>query len=231
MTAHAEHPGEHHARVRIGRAEHPLAAVLVVARAIACEHFAVAPEVALDLPRDALREHNLRDPLLIAELPLSAIRVAARIEVRRSPEVVLRLRRVGDAPADAREPEHTDRLALVGVTQEVELAALEEQVVRVDAARRDLVALHRVVVEGDRLVAEDRGLDLRESRRELLPSGRCCDAERDRGLAGRLQWARPAPRDLLQREPQRLGVGELPVEELQRGLERRELLVRELDRR
>ena len=53
-------------------------------------------------------------------------------------------------------------VALVGVAQEVELAAAEEQVVGVDDARAELVPLHRVVVEGDRLVAEDRRLDLRQ---------------------------------------------------------------------
>ena len=47
---------------------------------------------------------------------------------------------------------------------------------------------------------------------------------------GRAQRARPAPRDLLQREAQRLGVGELAVEQRQRGLQRGELGVGERDR-
>ncbi len=49
-------------------------------------------------------------------------------------------------------------------------------------------------------------------------------------LLGCPQGAGPSPGDLLQRQPQRLGVGELPVEQVQRGLQRRQLLVGELDR-
>ena len=43
--------------------------------------------------------------------------------------------------------------------------------------------------------------------------------------------ARPAPGDLLQRQAQRLGVGELAVEQPERGAQRGELGVGELDRR
>ena len=48
--------------------------------------------------------------------------------------------------------------------------------------------------------------------------------------SGALQRAGPAPGDLLQREAQRLGVGELAVEQRQRGLQRGQLGVGELDR-
>ena len=89
----------------------------------------------------------------------------------RALEVVLGLRRVGDLAADADEAEDAHRVALVRAADEVELPALEEQVVRVDLARVELVALHRVVVEGDRLVAEDRRLDLRQALRELVAAG------------------------------------------------------------
>ena len=50
-------------------------------------------------------------------------------------------------------------------------------------------------------------------------------------LLGRAQRARAAPGDLLQRQPQRLGVGEFAVEQGERGLQRRQLLVGEGDRR
>ena len=49
--------------------------------------------------------------------------------------------------------------------------------------------------------------------------------------SGELQRAGASPGDLLQREPQRLGVGELAVEQLQRGPQRRQLAIGELDRR
>ena len=49
--------------------------------------------------------------------------------------------------------------------------------------------------------------------------------------SGACERARAPPGDLLQREPQRLGVGELAVEQRQRGRERGQLGVGELDRR
>ena len=114
-------------------------------------------------------------------------------------EVVLGLGRIGDLAADPRQAEHADRLALVGIAEQVELAALEQQVVGVDAARADLVALHRVVVEDDRLVAEDRRLDLREAGGEVMAAGRSSYPEGDRALLGGSQRAGSAPRDLLER--------------------------------
>jgi hypothetical protein len=145
-------------------------------------------------------------------------------------EVVLGLSRVGDLAAYAREAEHTDRLALVRVPEQVELAALEEQVIGVDAARAHLVALHRVVVEDDRLVAEDRRLNLGQAGGEVVAAGRGGDPERHRALVRGAQGARPPPGDLLQGQAQRLGVGEFAVEQAQGGLQRGQLLVRERDR-
>jgi hypothetical protein len=190
-----------------------------------------AAEVALDLPGDAPRDPHLRGADRVPELPIGAVGEDARVEVGGALEVVLGLGGVGDLAADARQAEHAQRAALVGVAEHVELSALEEQVVRVDLARPFLVALHRVVVEGDRLVAEDRRLDLGESLRQVVAAGARGDAERERRLRGGTQRARPAPRDLLQGEPQRLGVGELTVEQVERELQRRELGVGELDRR
>ena len=125
---------------------------------------AEAAEVALDLPRDALGDPDLGGLVGVAELPHGAVGERARVEVVGAAlEVVLGLRRVGDLALDPRQPEDAQRLALVRVAEEVELAALEQQVVRVDLARARRVAGHRVVVERDRLVAEDRGLDLRQA--------------------------------------------------------------------
>ena len=167
----------------------------------------------------------------VAVLPLGAVGVAARVEVVGALEVVLGLRRVGDLAVDPRQAEDAQRAALVGAAEEVELAALEEQVVGVDLAMAERVALHRVVVEGDRLVAEDRRLDLGQALGQVVAAGRAGDAERERALVGRAQRARAAPGDLLQGEAQRLGVGELAVEQRQRELQRGQLLVGEGDRR
>ncbi|MGO9321780.1 MAG: hypothetical protein ACLQBY_13390 [Solirubrobacteraceae bacterium] len=64
-----------------------------------------------------------------------------------------------------------------------------------------------------------------------MPAGGGGDAERDRALLGRAQRAGAPPRDLLQRQAQGLRVGEFTVEQAERGLQRGELLVGELDRR
>jgi hypothetical protein len=102
-------------------------------------------------------------------------------------------------------------------------------VVRVDLAGPRLVALHRVVVEEDRLPAEDRGLDLRESLRQLVAAGLGADAQRDGLLRGRGERAGAAPCELLEGEAQRLGVRELAVEQRERGAQRGQLAVRERD--
>jgi hypothetical protein len=125
---------------------------------------------------------------------------------------------VGDLPADARQAENPHGVALVGVADEVELTALEQELVRVDLALALRVALHRVVAEGDGLAPGDRRVDLHEALGQVVAAGRGGDPERDRTLVGRAQRARPAPGDLLQREAQRLGVRELAVEQGQSGL-------------
>ena len=88
-----------------------------------------------------------------------------------------------------------------------------------------------MVLELDPLAAVDRGVDLRQARGDLAAAGRGGDPEPDRLPRVRAERARAAPGDLLQREPQRLGVGELAVEQRQRGLQRGALGVGERDRR
>src|SRR5436190_21751275 len=129
-------------------------------------------EVTHHEPVDAVRDPDLRRTGRFAELPLGPRRVVAMVEVLRRLEVVFGLRDVGDLAADARQAEDAHGVALVRVAVEVELPAAEEQVVRVDLARRLLVAADRVVVEDDRLTTEDRRLDLREALRQLAAAGR-----------------------------------------------------------
>ena len=219
LQAEAERPRDQQPRERVGRAED------------AVGERAVGAELALDVPGHVVRDLDLGHADLVAELPRDPVREAARVEVRGALEVVLGLGGVGDLAADPREPEHAHVLALVRVADEVELAALEQQVVRVDLARRGRVALHRVVGELDPLAAVDRGVDLGQPGGDLAAAGRRRDAEPDRLARVRAQRARAAPGDLLQREPQRLGVGELAVEQRQRRLQRGALGVGERDRR
>ena len=143
---------------------------------------------------------------------------------------MLGLGRVGDLALDPAEAEDAHGVALVRVADQIELAVAEDEVVRVHLAVGDLVALHRVVRELDPLAARDRGLDLGQALRELLAAARGGEADVDRHVLALVQRAGPAPRDLLEREAQRLGVGELAVEQAERGPERRQLAVGELDR-
>jgi hypothetical protein len=223
VLAEAEHPCHELARVRIRRREEHAA--------LGGRDLAEAAVMALDLPADALGDPHLRDAGRVAVLPFGPVGERARVEVDGALEVVLGLRRVGDLAPDPRQAEDPERLALMGPAEEVELPALEEQVVRVDLPRRDVAPLHREVLEGDRLVAEDRRLDLRQALGELMAAGRAGDAEAQRPLVRCPERTRATPGDLLERQAQRLGVGELAVEQRQRELQRRELLVAELDRR
>ena len=159
VRAQAEHPRDDRAEIRVRRAEYsvPAAPLLAVLR---LADLAVAAEMALHLPGDALADQDLRHVALLAQLPVGPAGIGARVEAGRTAKVVLGLRRIGDFPAHAREAKHADRFALVRVAEQVELPAAEQQVVGIDPARAQLVALHRVVVEQDRLVAEDRRLDL-----------------------------------------------------------------------
>ena len=224
MVAEAEHPGDQLARVGVVGDEH---AAVLVGRLEA----AVAAEVALDLPCDPAGDPDLGAADRLAVLPGNPVGVGARIEVGGALEVVLGLGCVADLAEDPGEAEDADRVTLVRAADDVELAALEQQLVGVDAAAAGLVALHRVVVEDDRLAPEDRGLDLRKSLRDIAAAGLARDLKSDRSFDRGIQQVRRAPGDLLQRETQRLGVGEPPIEQLQGGSERSAFVLGELDRR
>ena len=93
-------------------------------------------------------------------------------------------------------------------------------------SRRD-----RPVLEPHRPLLRDRVLELRQPARRL---GRVVGIEHldaARRLGRRLAEAGPSEREVLEREPQRLGVRELPLEQVEGGLQRRELLVLELELR
>src|SRR5262249_44536854 len=131
--------------------------------------------------------------------------------------------------ADSREPEYPHRVALVRVADQIELALAEDEVVGIDDAVGDIVALHRVVAELDRLSPRDRGLDLRQPRRKLATARRGLELDVDPRRVALAERAGAPPRHLLEREPERLGVRELAVQQPERGAQRRQLLVAELD--
>ena len=192
---------------------------------------AVGAEVPLDQPGDAVADEDLGRASQLPQLPVGALAVVAAVEVLGRGEVVLGLGRVADLALDAGEAEDAHRVALVRVADQIELAAAEDEVEGVDLALRGLVALHRVVGELDRLAAGDRGLDLGEALGEVAAAGGSGHRHLDRGAVGLGDRVRVPPGDLLQSEAQRLGVGEAAVgQQGERGGERRQLVVVELDR-
>ena len=82
-----------------------------------------------------------------------------------------------------------------------------------------------------RALLRDRAFELREPARHLGRVVGVDDLDALRRVARRLGEAGPPEREVLQREPQRLGVRELSLEQIERGLQRRELVVVELELR
>src|SRR5947209_14078857 len=105
------------------------------------------------------------------------------------------------------------------MADQVALVSLVEELVGIDAAGPHVVAFHRVVVEDDRLAAEDRRFDLGQALGDLMAAGGAGDPERDGAVLWGAEWAGTAPGDLLKRQAQGLGIGELAVKEMQGGVE------------
>ena len=115
------------------------------------------------------------------------------------------------------------------VADDVPDPLVEAERVRVERPLRHLVALRRPVAELDRALLGDRRLELREPSRELGRVVGRADADALGGRRRRVLEAGPAEREVLQREPQRLGVRELAVEVEERRLQRGELVVVEVE--
>src|SRR2546421_10921704 len=99
-----------------------------------------------------------------------------------------------------------------------------------DSTFSALIALQRVEVADESPGPEDRGLDLGEPWGDRVAAGRACDAERDCVLLGEPERVGAPPGDLLERKPQRLRIGKLAIEQLERSVKRSQLGVGELDR-
>ena len=105
------------------------------------------------------------------------------------------------------------------------------QAVRVDRALGLAVGRDRPVAEPHRALLRDGLLELRQAGRDLVGVERGQELDRGRLRPGVGARPRPAEREVLEREPQRLGIRELALEQVEAGLERRQLVVGELDRR
>ena len=115
------------------------------------------------------------------------------------------------------------------MADDVPVAVVEPQRVRVHRPLARPRAARAPVAEPDRPLLRDRGLELRQPSGEL---GRVVRRAHANALGRLRRWlgeARAPEREVLQRETERLRVRELPFEVVQRGLERGELVVVELE--
>ena len=113
----------------------------------------------------------------------------------------------------------------------VPAALVGKERVRVDGTGTNFVARDAPVVELQGSLLRDRRLELAQPARQLGRVVRVADLDADGGLGWRLGEARPAQREVLESKTERLRVRELPLEEVEAGLERGELVVGELERR
>ena len=184
---------------------------------------AVDPPGGVALHRDAGRADGL------ADLPGAWDAMCLDVEVGRQPEVALAPGGEANIAANAGDPEGADGGAVEILADDVPDSLVEPERVGVERALADLVALRRPVVELDRPLLRDRRLELRQAPRELGRVVRCADPDALGRVGARLVEARPAERQVLQREPQRLGVGELAVEVEERRLQGGQLVVLEVE--
>ena len=139
----------------------------------------------------------------------AALAVLVRVEALGQAEVALAARGETDVAADLRHAEGLHLLVVQVEPDDVPLAAVEEERVRVHRPFAVLVADDRPVLELQRPVLRDGALELRQPPRELGRVAGIVELDGARGLGGRVLEARPAEREVLERE-ERLRVGELP---------------------
>src|SRR5262249_30240102 len=154
--------------------------------------------------------------------------VLVDVEVGRRAEVALAPRRKPDVAADPRDAELLAAPVVDVLADDVPDAVVGQERERVDAALGLLVARDRVVRELDRALLRDRALELRQPSRHLDGVVGVANLDPDSGLRRQLAEAGAAEREVLERKPERLRVGELAVEQEERGLQRRKLVVAEL---
>ena len=162
-------------------------------------------------------------------LPVLADAVQIDVEVGRQLEVALAPRREADVAADARDPERADVVVVEILADDVPGAAVAAQRVRVERPLADGVASRRPVAELDRALLRDRRLELRQAAGHLGRVVGIAHLDARGRVRRRVVEARAAEGEVLEREPQRLGVRERAVEHVERRLERRELVVVELE--
>ncbi len=186
---------------------------------------------ALDPPGRIGGDVDLRVADDLAELPVGTAAVVLDVELRRQPEVALAAGCEPNVGADPRDAERADVVALEVVSDHVPGAVLRQQRVRIERALLLLVAVDRPVAELDGPLLRDRAFELTEPSLKLRRVVGIAHLDPSGGV-GRGCGERPgrtSEREVLQGEPQRLGIGKPAFEQVEAGLERRELVVVELE--
>ncbi len=187
-----------------------------------------AADGALDPPGGVRVELDLGLALHVAELPALAAAERGRVEIVGRAEVALAAGGEPDVSAHARNPECAQVVAVEVEPDQVPGALLRQKRVRVDRALGLGVSRDRPVAELDRALLRDRVLELRQPPGHLDRVVGVDQLDAYGALGRRLVLAGPAERQVLKREPQRLGVGELPFEQVERRLERGQLVLLQL---
>src|SRR5438093_1026873 len=167
----------------------------------------------------------------LADLPRRALTIVLGIEAFREPEVSLAACGEPNLAADPRHAERLDPVVVEVEPDDVPLAAVKEQRVRIERALALLVAHDRPVVELQRPALRDRAFELGQPSRKLGRVARIVELHRACRLGRGAVETRSAEREVLEGEAKRLRVGELALEQVEARLERRQLLVGQLERR
>ena len=172
---------------------------------------------------------DLRGPGDGPVLPVLADAVGVDVEVLRQAEVALAAGGEADVAADARDAERADVVVVEIVADDVPGASIAAQGVGIQRPLARLVAPRRPVAELDRPLLRDRRLELREPAGHLGRVVGIAHLDARGGLRRRVVEPGAAESEVLQRQPQRLRVGERPLEHVERRLQRRQLVVVELE--
>ena len=186
-------------------------------------------ERALHPPRRVLRHRDARSPDDLADLPRTRDPVLLDVEVRRDAEVALATRREPDVAADAGDLERARRSAVEIVADDVPVALVESKRVGIHGSLPLPHTSWAPVPEADGSLLGDRGLELRQPSRELGRVVRCAHAHALGRFRRRPGEAYAPEGKILQRKTEGLRIGELPFEVVQRGLQRGELIVLEVE--
>ena len=186
-------------------------------------------ERALDPPRGVVGHGDPRGADRLADLPRSRDAVLLDVELRWHAEVTLPPGCEADVALDPRDLEGAHGVAVEVVPNDVPVAVVEAKRVRVERPVAGPRATRAPVAELHRPLLRDRGLELRQPSCELRRVVRGADPHPLGGLCRRLGEPRAPEREVLEREAERLRVGELALEVVEGRLQRSELLVVQLE--